>query len=379
MKQPDFDLIIGASEWASCRRTLADAPRLAVDLEANSMFAYREQVCLIQISTPKKDFIIDPLVELDLSLLGDLFADSRIEKIFHAAEYDLILMKRQFGWEVNGLFDTMWAARILGYPRYGLASLLDEFYGVKLNKRYQRSNWCQRPLTPEQLSYACYDTHFLFDLRERLAVELQQNGREHEAAEIFAEQARVEPGDNGFDQEGFWSIQGVQDLGRQNQAVLKACYIYRDQEARKRNQPHFKIFSDRTLLEIAKVSPKSMGDLAQVHGMSRGQLRRYGQNLLQVVQEALHAKPPRAPRRRQRRPDEVASRYDRLHTWRKIKARERGVESDVIISRNALWEIAESNPKSVAELDDLESVGPWRSRTYGVDIIRVLQNSRNGR
>lgn len=339
------------------------------------MFAYRERVCLIQVSTPQQNFIVDPLAAINLDEFGEILADPSVEKIFHAAEYDLILMKRQYNWQLNNLFDTMWASRILGYQRYGLASLIKQFFGVQLNKRYQKSNWCKRPLSPEQLSYACYDTHFLFDLRDKLAKEIEAKGFEEEAVEIFAEHSRVTINDNGFDPNSFWTINGAHDLTRQEQAVLKALNIYRDQEAKRRDQPLFKIFSDRTLVEIAQKCPRSMSELGAIHGMSRGQIRRYGDKLLEVINRAMHEKPPTIPPKRKRASDSVLSRYEKLHTWRKKRARARGVESDVIISRNALWELAHTNPQTKEELGQLESIGNWRCRTYGTEILQVLHNS----
>lgn len=340
------------------------------------MFAYRESVCLIQVSTPSQDFIVDPEAGLDLHELGEIFADPSVEKIFHAAEYDLILMKRQYDWDVNNLFDTMWAARILGYERFGLANILEQLFGVRLDKRFQKSNWCQRPLLPEQLAYACYDTHFLFQLRDRLAAELEAEGRLEESAEIFSDNTRVKISDNGFDPDSFWSINGVHKLARQEQAIVRALSIYRDREAKRRDQPLFKIFSNRTMLEIAQQFPQTLDELADVHGMSRGQLRRYGRRLLEVVSQAGRAKPPAIPPRAKRLPDDVLSRYDKLQTWRKLSARARGVESDVIISRDALWEIAKSNPQSIEELKQLKFVGEWRCKTYGPEILRVIGNSK---
>jgi ribonuclease D len=375
MENPDYQLITTPEEWGLCLQRLHDEPRLAVDLEANSMYAYRESVCLIQVSTPYQDFILDPLAPFELDEFSKILADPGVEKIFHAAEYDLILMKRQYGWELNNLFDTMWAARILGYKRYGLASLLEQFFDVHLNKRYQKSNWCKRPLTAAQLSYACYDTHFLFQLRDRLAVEIVEKGCSDEAAETFTEHTTVMLSDNGFDPDSFWSINGVHDLARQKQAVLKALNIYRDQEARRRDQPLFKVFSDRTLFEIAKTLPENMVQLIDVHGMSKGQIRRYGHKLLDVVKHAKNDKPPIMPRRTNRVSDIVVTRYEKLHTWRKNRARARGVESDVIISRNALWELAHTNPQNADELCQLECIGSWRANTYGPEILQVLQDS----
>jgi ribonuclease D len=376
MKLPPFKLVIGIKEWQECLEHLQVEPRLAIDLEANSMFAYRESVCLIQISIPNQDYIIDPTFDFDLSGLGDLIGDPAVEKIFHAAEYDLILLKRQYGWELENLFDTMWAARILGYNRFGLANLLEDIFQIKLNKRYQRSNWCKRPLVPEQLAYAQHDTHFLFNLRDHLEQELRAKDCMEEAAETFAEQAQIKLSDNGFDADSFWSINGVRDLNKQQQAVLKALNIFRDQEARRRNQPLFKIINDRTLLALAKQMPGNNHELAKVHGMTQGQIRRYSRQLLRVIREAQRAPYPTYPAHKNKRhPEAVISRYEKLRQWRKRQALRRGVESDVIVSRDALWEIAQVNPKNNDELHRLESIGAWRCKAYGDDILRVLNNS----
>lgn len=374
MKLPPFKLVTRSIDWHECLNHLRAEPRLAIDLEANSMFAYREQVCLIQISTPEQDYIIDPTTKIDLSGLGYLIADPIVEKIFHAAEYDLMLVKRQYGWELQNLFDTMWAARILGYRRFGLASLLDDIFQVQLNKKYQKSNWCKRPLAPEQLAYAQHDTHFLFKLRDHLAQELHDNGCEEEAAETFAQQSQVKLNDNDFDPDSFWSINGVRDLTKQQQAVLKALNIFRDQEAKRRNQPLFKIFNDRTLLALAHQNPAHYNQLSQVHGMTSGQIRRYGRALLKVIDEANNAPYPKYPANKHKRhPEVVVSRYEKLRQWRKKRAISRGVESDVILSRGALWEIAQNNPHNSEELGELDSIGAWRCNAYGIEILDVLE------
>ncbi len=121
-----------------------------------------------------------------------------------------------------------------------------------------------------------------------------------------------------------------------------------------------------------------MSELGTIHGMSRGQIRRYGDRLLEVIDRAMHEKPPVMPQKRKRASDSVLSRYEKLHTWRKKRARARGVESDVIISRNALWELAHINPQTNEELDQLESIGKWRCRTYGPEILQMLHDSGAG-
>jgi ribonuclease D len=370
---PPHQLITTSSEWQSCLAQLKHEPRLALDLEANSMHAYQESVCLIQISIPTQDFIVDPLASLDLSGLGQLLANPVVEKVFHAAEYDLILLKRIYNWQVVNLFDTMWAARILGYPKYGLANMLKLLYGVRLDKRYQRANWCKRPLSPAHLTYAQHDTHYLLDLRDHLLTELESRGRLAEAYETFAEQTQVDLPDNGFSADDFWSISGATDLSQRQQAILRELAIFRDEEARRRDQPHFKVFGDRTLLELAQRAPHHTGQMQPVYGMSWRQIRRYGRRLLQVIERGRQAPLP-TYKRTPRPPEAVLNRFDRLHHWRKMRARARGVESDVIVSRDAIWDIAKHNPDSAAALADLGILGPWRYQEYAAEILSVLGN-----
>jgi ribonuclease D len=367
---PPYQFIQNGASWEQCVRRLRLEPRLAVDLEANSLYAYQEEVCLIQLSIPGQDYIIDPLARLDLSPLGELFARPDVEKVFHAAEYDLILVKRQFGWELNNLFDTMWAARILGIERVGLANILESHFDVHLDKRYQRANWCERPLTPAALAYAQADTHFLLALRDKLAQRLEEEGNVEEAAEIFAEQTQVEPSSQPFDPDSFWTMHGTRTLPPQGKAILRALVIYRDQEAARRNKPHFKVLQDKTLMQIAREAPQHKDDLARVPGMSSGQIQRYGRDLLRIVRENAGAAAPRRPKRQPRPSQDVLERYELLRNWRKEKGAARGVESDVIISRDAIWALARENPQNREALDGI--LGPWRSRSYGDEILALL-------
>ena len=375
MALPTYHLVEDSDSWAACLDSLKSQPRIAVDLEANSLFAYREQICLIQISIPNKDFIIDPLAHFKFDDFADILLNPSIEKIFHAAEYDLILLKRQFEWELANLFDTMWAARILGLPRCGLANLLFDFYGIKHNKKHQKADWCRRPLTRDQLSYAQIDTHYLFQLRDDLSGRLKDKGIRQEAGEIFAEQSKVTLPANTFDPESFWKINGANDLSGGGRSIAKALNIFRDQQAKKLNRPAFKVYQDRTIYELSQAVPKSINELNGIHGMSGGQVRRYGDSILTVVARAQNdplpmRRKPAAPRP----PEAVSNRYEQLHKWRKQRAKARGVESDVIVSRDALWTLARNNPRSRIELDNLNVLGPWRFQAYGDEIISVLDD-----
>ena len=164
-------------------RALVSHPVVAVDTESNSLHAYRERICLIQFSTPAADHILDPLKLRDLHPLAPLLPHPDQQKVFHAAEYDLICLRRDYDFAVTNIFDTMSAARTLGWPQVGLAAVLDTHFGVTLDKKYQRADWKRRPLTPEQLDYARLDTHYLVALRDRQLQALTESGHWPEAQE----------------------------------------------------------------------------------------------------------------------------------------------------------------------------------------------------
>ena len=356
---------------------LARSPTIAMDTESNSLYAYQEKVCLIQISLPAGDFILDSLAVSDLESLRPVLTDPGIEKIFHAVEYDLICLRRDFGFELNNLFDTMVAARTLGWKKVGLASILEERYGVTMNKRFQRADWGRRPLTPEQLAYARLDTHFLIPLRNELKAELLAAGRWEEAREEF-ERATLAiislslPGAT-YGPQGFWRIAGARDLKPQQQAVLRELYLYRDAIARRLNRPPFKVIGDLTLLGVAQDLPSTGAKLKELPGMTPGQLHRHQQGILSAVHKGKTASPPKLPRT-DRVSDEVLARYDALHAWRKKRAAIRGVESDVILPREVLWELARRAPRASQDLLAVPGLMPWRRETYGEEILAVLNS-----
>jgi ribonuclease D len=368
---PKHTYITTQTSWQRCLADLRNVSQFAIDLESNGLHAYSEEICLIQISTRKTDYIIDPQGEFELDDLGELIENPTIEKVLHASEYDIILMQREQGWRLNHLFDTMWGARILGHERIGLANVLAEFYDLELDKKYQRHNWCQRPLTRDELAYAQADTHFLLQLRDDMEARLREMGRWEETLEIFEEQSSVKLPDVSFSADSFWQINGAYDLPPRNRAILRELAIFRDEEAYRRNRPHFKIMGNKTLLQLAEHPPRHLSQLYDVKGMTSRQVQRYGRKLLDTIAIGRKAPIPRPPRRPERPRDDVLTRYEALHNWRKEKAIERGVASDVVLTRVMLWEIAEIAPKSSA---DLNMLGKARHTLYANEIVAVLQN-----
>lgn len=358
--------------------SLAYESLVAIDTESNSLHAYQERVCLIQLSSRSRDAIIDPLRIADMRPLGNLLSNPQIEKVFHAAEYDLMCLKRDFGFQIVNLFDTMIAARICGYKQMGLNHLLALHFEVQIDKSHQKDNWGDRPLSTESLRYAQMDTHYLPLLRDRLREELIQRKHLAEAEENFRELCIVTPAHDGrsFDPDGYWKIGNPQHLNMTEMGILRELYLLRENSAMRQDTPPFKVMSNQTLIELAREQPGTIDDLTGIIGMTPLQIRRYGKEIILAVRRGRgvklppppHFKPPSA---------EVADRYTVLHTWRKNKAATRGVESDVIISKQALWDIAEKVPTTLEALQQIDGLGPWRLEAYGHELLQLLNDYEN--
>ncbi len=351
---------------------LATQAIIGVDTESNSLHAYREQVCLIQFSTPEKDYIVDPLALPDISGLGHIFANPSIEKVFHACEYDIICMKRDFNFEFANLFDTMVAGRILGRPAVGLGAMLETDFGIQLNKRFQRADWGRRPLDPEQIAYARLDTHFLLSLRDRLLTELKNNERWRLAQEDFQRLTYTNGhiGEPNLDQ-NLWRISGIQELTPQQAAVLRELTAFRDRLARNANQPAFKILSNQALLRVAQYTPNKIKELEEIDELSPRQVKRYGYGLLRAIRRGLDADPLTRPSM-PRPSDKYLERLEALKSWRKQTAQAMGVESDVILPRDVLYVLAQEAPHDKQNLRLVMAQIPWRYERFGEAIGQVL-------
>lgn len=347
-------------------------PRLAVDTEANSLHAYHEKVCLLQISTPDQDYLLDPLAVPDLSPLAPIFADPHIEKVFHAAEYDLLGLRRDFGIEVRTIFDTWQAARLVGYRQVGLNALLTTHFGLQVDKRCQKADWARRPLPPDWKEYARLDTHYLLPLRDILHAELQACDRLAWAQEEFTRLTR--PKKKCAITLPIWQrLNGAQGLDEHRLAVLKELCLWREREARLLNQPVFKILGEQTLVNLARCTPQTPGELSEA-GLTPHQIRRFGQGILEAVQRGLQS-PPLA-RTYPARPDQdYLDRLERLRHWRQTVSKRLGVESDLILPRELLLAIAKRAPRSYEELAAIMPDSYWRLEHFGPDILRLLEQN----
>jgi len=382
MTLPDLPPPILIEDEAGMDRLLSDLEgetEIAVDTEADSFFVHREKVCLVQITLGETDYLVDPLSPgVDLKRLGPLFADPERTKIFHDSEYDVLILQREFGLTFKGLFDTRVAAATLGSTAPGLASVMLEHFDVELDKSQQRSNWGRRPLSPEQVAYARFDTRFLIPLMHRQREALQAEGRlmilESECRRLEA----MEAAPIVFNPDEWVRIKGARGLKPRERAVMRELFILRDELAAKVDEPLFRIMNNAALLALAQRLPTTSKQLTSVQGFSPRMERRMGKQVLDAIESGLSAEPiQHAPRIPKKDGTEDLSEvelelYDRLRRLRKKEADRLGVESSYLLHRLLLSRLAVERPADEAALGAVEGFWDWQAEMFGTRILEVI-------
>ena len=354
--------------------SLGEPTSVAVDTEGASFHRFVDRIYLLQISTPTVSAILDPLGIGRPARLGALLESPRSETVFHDADYDLRLLYQDYGWHARHLFDTRVAAQLLGIRTFGLAALLDQFLGVKLDKKHQRADWSMRPLPRDMLDYAAQDTLYLLQLRDRLAQELERKGRWEWAREEF-ERLEGTRWSTDSDGEGYQRIKGARDLSRRELAVFRELVAWRDVVARELDRATFRVIGNEVLLELARTTPRTVDALREIRGVPRGIADRRGADVLAAIARGLalpdDALPrfPKAPR--WERDSDFDARVSRLRSVRETVAQRLDLDPGFLISRERLEMIARKRPRTVEELGEAADLRRWQLDVMGADLIAV--------
>jgi ribonuclease D len=355
--------------------SIAGTRQLALDTEGASFHKFVDRVYLLQVSTREKSAVIDPLPIGTPKALGALVEDANVEVVFHDADYDVRLLQQDYGWHIRNIFDTRIAAQLLGFKAFGLAALLDKYFGVTLDKKHQRADWSMRPLTPDMLAYAAQDTMYLLELRDRLHDELERKGRLGWAREEFArlEGTRWEAEDAAT---GFMRIKGARDLNRRELAIFRELVTWRDALAKQLDRSTFRVVGNESLLEAARSRPADAKALLSVKGMPRGIAERHSADILDAIQrgeavpEADLPKFPRAPRW-DKDPD-FDARVSALRTVRDAAAHRLELDPGVLCSRERLEAIARKAPATLDELAAMPELRKWQVAELGEAVVKAL-------
>jgi ribonuclease D len=355
---------------------------LALDTEGASFHRFVDRIYLLQLSTRDRTAIIDPIPIGRSDRLGTILEDPAVEVVFHDADYDLRLLHQDYGWHVRNIFDTRIAAQLLGLRAFGLAALLERYFGVKLDKKHQRADWSMRPLTRGMLDYAAQDTIHLLELRDRLRHDLERSGRWTWAREEFSLLEGTRWPDDDPDN-AFLRIKGARDLTRRELAVLRELVPWRDALARQLDRATFRVLGNEQLLEIARQQPASRDALAGIKGMPRGILDARAAELLDAVQRGLavpEASLPRFPKapRWDRDPD-FDARVSALKSVRDAAATDLDLEPGVLCSRDRMEAVARKNPANRDELASISELRRWQIGVLGDEFLKALDVERASR
>jgi len=334
--------VVRAAEW------------IAVDTEADSLHAYPEKLCLLQISSEGIEALVDPLSKIDLQPLLKLFSDHQL--IMHGADYDLRLLRKTFDFVPTSIFDTMLAARLIGCREFGLGNLVHKFLGVKLEKGPQKADWARRPLTPRMEEYARNDTRFLKPLADILREQLKEKGRlawhEETCAALIADCAVVRTPDPDI----VWRVKGSFHLSPDALTVLREIWHWREKEAVAANKPPYFILQPEMMvaLSIAAVEHRPLEPIFPRRFSPRRQA-----SLIRAVQRALHIhdKPQQVRSVHYRQTADEKRRYHELEKRRNKRATELGIDPTIIASRATLVQLARTEG-----LKDTDGLMKWQEQ-----------------
>lgn len=360
---------------------LRGAGRVALDTEADSLYHYREKVCVFQLSFSGENYIVDPLAGLDLAELVRALAEKPV--IIHGADYDLRLMRASFGFRPRReVCDTMLAAQLLGYRQFGLAALAERFFGVVLSKHGQKADWSRRPLTPSQLDYLVCDTHYLEGIAERLEAELRDRGRAgwHRESCLRVVDATAE--DTPRDHDEAWRLKGTGRLDRRQLCYLRELWRWRDAQSRAADLPPFKVLGNEQLIALALAAAGvgtgfSLAGLRLPRTCVGPRLEALEEALARAARTGEDGWPGKAPRR-------VTESYpvglmERLREECARLAGELGLDPAVVANRASLVSVARRRPRGAGELAECGPLMRWQAELLEPRFRPLLRGAgRNG-
>ncbi|MEI7634690.1 MAG: HRDC domain-containing protein [bacterium] len=357
------------------------AERVALDTEADSLHHYYEKVCLLQLSIGENHYIVDPLSPADLGALMDVLA--RRPLIIHGPDYDLRLLRRHYGFRPCEIFDTMTAARLLGYKRFGLAALVEQHFGVRLPKKGQKADWSSRPLSDALLAYAVADTKYLEPLAGVFEAELVRTNRlawHRQICRKIIEQSFVETPPS--DPERLWRVKGWYVLKSPRAlAILRELWGWRESEAQRADRPPFRVMSNECLIKLAAWAEHNTGFDTAPKLPVTCKARRL-ETLKIAIRHARNLPENRLPSaRHETKGGRVAvddALVEELKCIRDQAAADAGLEPSLVAPAGAIAAIARHRPATASELMKIADLQDWQISLIGKAYLKAVASRNDG-
>ena len=376
----DYQLIETLLELKTVADLFKKEKAIAVDLEADSMYHFKEKVCLIQMATHDVNVVIDPLKIHDLSPLKPLFENHSIKKIFHGADYDVRSLYRDFKININNLFDTQLACMFLGIRETGLEAVVKKWFKIRLDKKYQRKNWSKRPLSEDMLAYAAKDTLYLLPLAKILEEKLKNHERLSWVNEECRYLSKVRHA-SANNEPLYLKFNGAGRLDSRSLAVLESLLQYRKKIAKKEDRPLFKIIGNNSLMKLATKKPVKLSLVEKTKTLSPRQIRIHGDAVIDIINNTLKVPGgslPVYPRKKASPlPPQVPKRVKAIKAWRDTIANKLKIDPSILFNKALLTTIALQNPKDRKSLETIKEIKNWQKNEFGENIISILEMMDN--
>lgn len=371
-----YELITDPEVLAGRVSELAPEAVLALDTEASSFHRYKESVCLVQLSTRERTYLVDPLALRDLAPLSKLLAQPAMEVVIHDADYDLRILARDHGIRVENVFDTLIAAELVNEPEIGLAALLRKYQGLEIDKKFQKADWSKRPLPKPMLDYAAGDTSHLIAVRDILESKLRELDRWDWAEEEFALLTDAPFNLPANEEPAFLRMKGAKTLKPHQLAILREVHTWRDGVAEKMDRAPFMVVGNDVVLSLSADPPKNARDLATRKGMSERVMERFGNEIMAAVERGLAIPKDEWPRvakgKRWQRDDDYEERFKRLKQMRDKLTADHDLRPGIVAANQLLMDMARTLPGDLDALSTMPGIRRYQVKHFGAELLRAL-------
>lgn len=350
---------------------------VGIDLEADSMYSFREKICLIQLAAGSRVFLIDPFQLKNIDPLLAVLQNKDIVKVLHGSDFDIRSLDRDYNARICSLFDTEIASRFLGTGERGLAALIKQEFNIHIEKKYQRADWSKRPFEKAMIDYSVKDAAYLIRLYEVISEKLKDKNRLSWAKEEFEIQEKVRYSADA-EHPLFLKFKGAGRMDNRTLAVLENLLKMRIKHAQKLDRPLFKIIANPSILLIAEKKPVTPAQLEKTGALSSRQISMYQGSVLDAVRQAVDLKESELPSYpRHKKPVKDPARETRVKALKKLReklSRKLGIEPGFLMNNAVIFSIAENQPGGIEQLLKIDQIRQWQVDNMGRDILSCLRN-----
>lgn len=265
---PEF-MVHTRSELIACCEHLAAWPAFGFDTEFIGEQTFHPRLCLVQVATPERLFLIDPIELEDLTPFWELVADPGRVAVVHAGREEMRICRRALGRAAGNVFDLQMAAGLIGvgYPA-GHGTLVQQLLRIRINKGETLTDWSRRPLTKHQVRYAYDDVRFLLPLYDKIRRKLNELGRDDWMHEEMAT-VHTRWLDDDPEREPWRKLRGLGNCNRRELALVREIHAWRAERGEIVNKPARYLLRDDLIIELARRKPTNEKEILLIRGVTK--------------------------------------------------------------------------------------------------------------